>query len=65
MMWDVNNFATLSRMREGGTITLGDDSEGKKFNFDNVKIGASLLIKNVAHVNGLKYNLLSISQFCD
>jgi len=29
MTWDINNFATLSRYHEGGTVTFGDDSKGK------------------------------------
>ena len=31
----------------------------------NIKIGSSTLIKNMVLVDGLKHNLLSISQLCD
>ena len=40
-------------------------TQRKNYRFDNIKIGASLLIENVTLVDGLKYNLLSISQLCD
>ena len=65
MTWDINNFATLSRYHEGGTVTFGDDAKGKIIGIGNVKFGTSPLIENVALVDGLKYNLLSVSQLCD
>ena len=65
MTWDINKFATLSRYDEGGTVTFGDDSKGKIIGIGNIKIGTSLLIENVILVDGLKHNLLSISQLCD
>ena len=55
----------LSRYHEGGTITFGDDSKGKIVDIGNIKIGSSPLIENVVLVEGLKHNLLSISQLCD
>ena len=67
MTWDINNFATLSRSSEGGIITFRDDSKGKIISLGNIKlkIHSSLLIENIALVEGLKHNLLSISQLCD
>ena len=65
MTWDINNFTTLSRYDEGGTVTFGDDSKGTIIGIGNIKIGASPLIENVVLVDGLKHNLLSISQLCD
>ena len=65
MTWDINNFPTLSRYVEGGTITFGDDAKGTFIGIGNIKIGASPLIENVVLVDGLKHNLLSISQLCD
>ena len=65
MTWDINNFITLSRYVEGGTVTFGDDSKGTIIGIGNIKIGASHLIKNVVLVDGLKHSLLSISQLCD
>ena len=62
MTWDIDNFATLSTYNEGGTITFRDDSKGKIVGICNIKIDSSLLIKNVILVEGLKHNLLRISQ---
>ena len=47
MTWDINNFATLSRYVEGGTVTFGDDSKGNIIGIGNIKIGTSPLIENV------------------
>ena len=65
MTWDINNFTTLSRYMEGGSVTFGDDSKGTIIGIGNIQIGASPTIENVVLVDGLKHNLLSISQFCD
>jgi len=65
MTWVITNFATLSRYHEGGTITFGDDSKGNIIGIGNIKIGSSPLIENVVLIDGLKHNLLSISQLCD
>jgi len=40
MIWDINNFVTLSRYHEGGTVTLGDDSKGKIIGIGKNKIGS-------------------------
>jgi len=37
----------------------------EKLSIGNIKIGSSPLIKNVVLVDGLKHNLLSISQLCE
>ena len=65
MTWDINNFATLSRYHEGGTVTIGDDAKGKIIGTGNIKIGSYPLIKNVVLVEGLKHNPLSISELYD
>ena len=65
MAWDLNNLATLSRYSEGGPIPFRDDSKGKIIGIGNIKLGTSLLIKNIVLIVGLKHNLLSVSQFCD
>ena len=64
MTRDNNNFATLSRSSEGGTVTFRD-SKGKIVGIGNNKVVSSLLIENVVLVHGHKHNLLSISQLCD
>ena len=65
MTWDINNFATLLRYHEGSTVTFGDDAKRKIIGIDNVKLGTSPIIENVVLVDGLKHNLLSVSQLCD
>ena len=65
MTWDINNFVTLSRYHEGGTVTFRDDAKGKIIGIGNVKFDTSPLIENVVLVDGLKHNLLSVSQLCD
>ena len=65
MIWDINNFPTLSRNHEGGIVTFRDDSKGNIIGIGNNKIGSSPLIENVILIDGLKHNLLSISQLCD
>ena len=63
MTWDINNFVTISRYHEGGTVTFGDDSKGKIIGIGNIKIGSFFLIENVVLVDGLKHNLSSIVNF--
>ena len=63
--YNINKFATLSRYVKGGTVTFGDDSKGTIIGIGNIKIGTSSLIENVVLIDGLKHNLLSISQLCD
>jgi len=65
MTWDINNFETLSRYVEGGIVTFGDNSKGTIIGIGNIEISTSLLIENVVLIDGLKHNLLSISQLCD
>jgi len=63
MMGDRSLFLTLT-MKEGGTVGFGGNQTGKIIG--SSKIGnSSVSINNVWLVDGLKHNLLSISQFCD
>ena len=50
---------------EGGVVAFGGISKGKVFGIDNFGITSLASIDNVLYIEGLKYNLLSISQFCD
>ena len=45
-------------------VTFGDDSKGFTTGYGNLEIG-NVIIENISLVDGLKHNLLSISQFCD
>ena len=58
--------ALLSNVVEkaGPIVTFGDDSKGFTTGYGNLEIG-NVIIENISIVEGLKHNLLSISQFCD
>ena len=64
MIGDESQFITLDA-RDGGMVTFGDNSKGKIIGIGNIGITPSKYIENILLVAGLKYNLLSISQFCD
>ena len=50
--------------KAGPIVTFGDDSKGFTTGYGNLVFG-NVTIKNISLVEGLKHNLLSISQFCD
>ena len=58
--------ALLSNMVEkaGPVVTFGDNSKGITDGYGCLEAG-NVIIDNVSCVEGLKHNLLSISQFCD
>jgi hypothetical protein len=65
MMRDKGNFLSLSE-RKSGNVTFGNDARGKikgkwMMSLSNGK-GKS---QDVLLVDGLKHNLLSVSQMCD
>ena len=60
------NKALLLEFEEkaGPSISYGDANLGKTLGYGNIIIG-NVIIENVALVEGLKYNLLSVSQITD
>ena len=46
-------------------VIFGDNDKGKIIGIDNIGITASTCIENILLVDGLKHNLLSISQLYD
>ena len=58
--------ALLSQFVEkaGPLVTFGDNSKGFTMGYGNLSVG-NVVIQNVALVEGLKHNLLSVSQFTD
>ena len=64
MTGDKSRFLELNPKREG-VVTFGDNSKGFIEGIGSIGNYSSTLIENVLYVNGLKHNLLSISQFCD
>jgi hypothetical protein len=46
-------------------VTFGDDKKGKVLNIDIIKVNDCFILNDVALVDRLRYNLLSVSQHCD
>jgi len=63
MTGDRSLFLTLT-MKEGGTVGFGGNQTGKIIGSGTID-KSSISINNVWLVDGLRHNLLSISQFCD
>ena len=64
MTGDKTKFISLTP-RIGGHVTYGDNNKGKILGIGNVGNPSSTIIENVLYVEGLRHNLLSISQLCD
>ena len=64
MTGDESKFAFLTK-KKWGYDTFGDNAKGKIIGQGNISNDTSSLIENVLFVDGLKHNLLSISQLCD
>jgi len=52
-------------LKHGGYVTYGDNNKGKIIGSGDIGVKGSLTIQNVLLVEGLKHNLLSISQLSD
>ena len=63
-MDDKSQFITFEP-KNGGVITFEDNEKGYIISVGNIRITPSTFIQNIVLVDGLKHNLLSISQFCD
>jgi hypothetical protein len=46
-------------------VTFGDDKKGKVLDTDVIKVNVCFTLNDVAPVDRLRYNLLSVSQLCD
>ena len=64
MTGDESKFAFLTK-KNGGYVTFRDNAKGRIIGQGNIGNGTSSLIESVLLVDGLKHNLLSISQLCD
>ena len=51
--------------KDGGHVTFGDNAKGKIIDIGEIGNPQSLSIHHVLFVDGLKHNLLSISQLCN
>ena len=64
MTRDESKFGFLTK-KNGGYVTFGDNAKEKIIGQGNISNDISSLIESVLLVDGLKHNLLSISQLCD
>ena len=64
MTGDKEQFNKLDA-KDGGHVIFGDNAKGKIISIGEIGNPQSLSIRHVLFVDGLKHNLLSISQLCD
>jgi hypothetical protein len=58
-------FFNLSLLSHKEYVTFGDDKKGKVLGTGVIKVNDHFTLNGVAHVDRLRYNLLSISQLVD
>src|ERR1044072_8549059 len=64
MTGDINHFSNLV-LKAKGYVTYGDNNKGKILGIGKVGAPPFTSIEDVLYAEGLKHNLLSISQLCD
>jgi hypothetical protein len=58
-------FSSLIPLSHKEYVTFGDDKNGKVLGTDVIKVNDCFTLNDVALVDRLRYNLLSVSQLCD
>jgi hypothetical protein len=58
-------FSSLTPPSDKEYVTFGDDKRDKVLGTGVIKINDCFTLNDVALVNRLRYNLLSVSQLCD
>jgi hypothetical protein len=58
-------FSSLTPLSHKEYVTFGDDKKGKVLGTGVIKVNDYLTLNDVALVDKLRYNLLSVSQLCD
>jgi hypothetical protein len=58
-------FSSLAPLSQKEYVTLGDDKNGKVLDTDVIKVTDCFTLNDIALVDRLRYNLLSVSQVCD
>jgi hypothetical protein len=58
-------FSSLTPLSHKEYVTFGDDKKGKVLGTGVIKVNDYLTLNDVALVDKLRYNLLSVSQPCD
>jgi len=64
MTRDASKFVSVTLIQEGH-VTYGDNNKGNILGKGTIGNENSFLIHDVLHVEGLKHNVLNISQLCD
>jgi len=64
MIGDVSQLVNL-KWKLDGFVTYGDNNRGRILGVCDIGEDDDVIIKDILIVNGLEYNLLSISQLCD
>jgi hypothetical protein len=59
------SFSSLTPLSHKEYVTFGDDKKGKVLGTSVIKVNDCFTLNNVALVDRLRYNLLSVSQLCD
>jgi hypothetical protein len=58
-------FTSLIPLSHKEYVTFGDDKKGKVLGTRVIKVNDCFTVNDVALVDRLRYNLLSVSQLCD
>jgi hypothetical protein len=65
MTGDKKWFSSLTLLLHMVYVAFGDDKKGKVLDTDGIKVTDHFTLNDVAPVDKLRYNLLSISQLVD
>ena len=55
-------FSSLDPVKHKEFITFGDNSKGKVVSWGSIRLNESFVLKDIALVSSLHFNLLSVSQ---
>jgi hypothetical protein len=58
-------FSSLTHLSHKEYVTFGDDKKGKVLGIGVIKVNGCFTLNDVALVDRLRYNLISVSQLCD
>jgi hypothetical protein len=58
-------FSCLTPLSHKEYVTFGDDEKGKVLGTGVIKVNDCFTLNDVALVDRMRYNLLSVSQLCD
>jgi hypothetical protein len=58
-------FSSLNPLSHKEYVTFGDDKKDKVLGTGVIKVNDCFILNNVALVDRLRYNILSVSQLCD